>query len=387
MTNINAFIPERLVEAREARGMTITQLADLVGVSKAAVSQYEHGLHAPRPDTVEKLADRLNLPEHFFYRPAENGAPNAIFFRSFSSLTKRDRGRSARRLVWLQNLTRFLEEYIEFAPVKVPDLDIGPNPASASLDTIEEIAGEARRFYGLGNGPITNMTLLLENHGFLISHQEFEADVMDADSTVGQDGRPFITLNPRMAARQRFNLAHELGHIVMHRSIQPEPQNIKTLEEQAHRFASAFLLPARSYLTEFAVASLEVFKSLKLRWGVSIAAQLHRCQSLGAVSESRATLLWKKISRLGWRKLEPLDMELAATEKPKFLADSVRLLIDSGIMTKEQVRDAMALSGSDIVSLACLEEGFFDDGRKESPAMPRLKGDQRSKVIPFRKIS
>src|SRR5262249_5990128 len=144
-----------------------------------------------------------------------------------------------------------------------------------------------------------------------------EADTLDALSEwLEPEGIPFIVLNAdkESAVRSRFDLAHELGHLILHRSVTPDDLKKKPLfrqiEKQAFRFAGALLLPQRPFLADLHALSLDALRALKSKWKVAIAAMIHRLSDLGVLTEEQEKRFWINYARRGWRGREPLDDQL-----------------------------------------------------------------------------
>src|SRR5690349_8107394 len=116
------FEGSRLREAREARGLSAASLAEVVGISRQVISQYEHGQTAPTPDNLYLIAGTLNLPVAFFLQPPRALADRTVFFRSLAAATKGERAKAERRLDWLEDLVKYLETFVEFPAVAFPDL-------------------------------------------------------------------------------------------------------------------------------------------------------------------------------------------------------------------------------------------------------------------------
>src|SRR5689334_686467 len=140
-------------------------------------------------------------------------------------------------------------------------------------------------------------------------------DDVDAFST-WQDGRPFIFLadDKKCAVRSRFDAAHELGHMILHRHLTQDeiedPDTLNRIEHEANRFAAAFLLPAKTFISEIYSSNLKQFLDLKKRWKVAIGAMIYRCKDLGVFDERLHVNLRKQMSFQGWVRHEPLDDEI-----------------------------------------------------------------------------
>jgi Zn-dependent peptidase ImmA (M78 family)/DNA-binding XRE family transcriptional regulator len=388
----------RLVEAREARGFTATRIADLISVKKQSVSQWEHGQQTPHPDHLDRLSAVLNLPKSFFFRKRSPGRERIVFYRSLSSATKSARIRAERRYSWLRDIVTYLEGFFEFPKVSFPSFALPREVTDITDDSIEIIAGECREFWALGNDPVPDITLLLENSGGICSRMAFEADTLDSFSEWAlNESRPFFVLGSDKgnAFRSRMDAAHELGHIILHRHISKadfqSSAKFKRVEQQAFRFASAFLLPAEQFCSEIWAPTLDAFLALKPRWKVAVAAMLMRSQQLGIVEGEYARRLWMTLGRYGWKRKEPLDDE-EAVERPRLLRRSIEMLLTDGNLSAAQILAYLRLSPLDIEEIANLTQGTLSQERAQVIKLPKFIGrepvqefdlDDRSNVIPF----
>jgi len=324
------FDPNRLRVARQLKRLKRVELAESVGVSAAAISQYESGAAKPRPTTLAQLAMQLGMPVGFF---ATTGRDTPLldtsrgFFRSLRRTTQLDRDAALAEAAVLADLVAAIEQR-----VVLPDLDLPTDLAASSattLDEVEEIANEVRRRWGLDEAePVKNMVRELERHGVVVARLSLANDV-DAFSWPEPE-RPLVILGTDKGARDRSRLdaAHELAHLVMHYS-DPEAAN-QTMERQAYRFGAAFLLPADAFAEEFGGPRVDWAQlvTLKQRWHVSIQALLYRARDLELLSPSGYESAMKQMSRRGWRVQEP--GELGLPERPLLLKKAAELLEESG---------------------------------------------------------
>lgn len=315
-----SFTPERLRLIREAREMTQTALAEAAGIASSSVSQYEAGNTHPSPESLAKMSDALDVGEDFLKseRPPllSEESPH---FRKQSGLTRQ----SQRMLLAWGTLTAELisrlERYVTFPSWTAGDyrdeLDEGVDP--------ERIAEQVRRDLGLGFGPISNMVWLLEGVGAFcleIPTDIDDVDALDAFSTWSRDlSRPVVFLGSgkKSATRRRFDIAHELGHLLLHRNRAPSG---KGLEEEANTFAAGFLLPEDPFTAECPrrLVWSELIE-LKQRWKVSLAAIVRRAFELGIYSEATYRRGFSQLNRRGWRKNEPAEPEM---ERPGLIRDA-----------------------------------------------------------------
>jgi Zn-dependent peptidase ImmA (M78 family)/transcriptional regulator with XRE-family HTH domain len=357
----------RLREGREARGISATSLADLVGVTRQAVSLYETGGGTPRPEILQRISDVLNLPAAFFFRSVSEVDTGTIFYRSLSAATKTARTRAARRFQWLCELVEYLHEFVEFPKVNVPahPADTAATPLTDS--TIDDWAEQTRRFWGLGDGPISNVVWLLENNGVIVTRGALDADVLDAlSSRMPNAPAPcvFLGTDKGSSSRSRLDAAHELGHLVLHHSVSKaqfsHPVQHRRLEAQAFRFANAFLLPSSAFARDFYLPTLEALQALKAKWHVSIGAMIKRATDLDLMPSEQARRLWVSYVRRGWRTGEPLE-EIVPVEHPRLLRRSFEMLIEQGVESRAEIRARLPFSTADIEALAGLPHGYLED--------------------------
>lgn len=382
------FIGSRLAEAREARGLSAVALADLVGVTRQSVSAYEKGQQTPGPEVMTKMSKALNLPELFFINAVVPRKESAVFFRSMSRATVTQRTRARWRQKWMFEVTSYLSDFVEFPELKFPVFDVPSEPAALSNAAIEELAARTRRFWNLGDGPIANVLWLLENNGAIAARMDLGADELDGLSAWIGD-RPCILLNSeKPAVRSRFDAAHELAHLLLHRHLDParvaRPGEFKLIEQQAHRFAGAFLLPAPAFAADASPLGLDRLRVLKTKWKTSIAMMIHRAADLNFVSTDQARRLWMAYARRGWRRGEPYDDQWEA-ERPRLLERCARLVLAEAGQTPADLVTTVPLSDSDLEEIIGLQPGFFA-GRPSDPP-PKLKAggpNRMGDVVPFR---
>ena len=282
------------------------------------------------------------------------------------------------RYYWLNTVANYLQEFVSFPPVDFPHFDMPRNPKEISLEDIENLASEARKHWGLGEGPIGNVVSLLESNGAVVARGMTGEDNLDALSEWyerrGCYETPYVFLgaDKNNAFRSRYDAAHELGHLLLHRNVDKKYIDLvrtnELMEKQAYRFAGAFLLPASSFANDFYAGSLDAFRALKPKWKVSVQAMIYRSADLGFVNEEQARRLWINRTRRGWKFREPLDEDLPI-EEPRLLRRAFELLINEGVQSRAEISFALPYALSDIEELASLPSGFLE----EKPAPVNLK--------------
>jgi Zn-dependent peptidase ImmA (M78 family)/DNA-binding XRE family transcriptional regulator len=367
MKGVSGFIAKRLTEAREARGLRKTNLAELVQVSDSQISKYESNSQTPSPAILDRICSVLAMPiEYFFYeRPKNPDIESPIYYRSMSYATQQQRKAAEIKYLWLQDIYTYLWEFIDFPAVNLPDINPPNSPEKISDQDVEEAADYLRQFWGLSDGPIENLSRLVENNGIVLSFFDLGADGLDGFSQKNRD-RPHIIISTgkTSAVRIRFSLAHELGHLILHTKINPKTLNdsnkFKQMEQQAHRFASAFIFPQSSFCREITIPDLVTFRMRKPRWKLSIAAMIFRAKNLGLIDDDREKVLRRSYGAKKWSRTEPLDDQIEV-DYPELLRDAIELLINEGIKTRYEIINDLALPRQDIEKLLCLETDFLKD--------------------------
>lgn len=365
-------------------------------VSRQTISAYESGQQTPGPDLLERLAGILNFRTSFFMWPMPAmDRKGPTFYRSMASATKSARERASVPHEWLVDLRRYISRWIEIPKVDFPVFQLPSDLARLSDDMIEDYATKTRRHWGMGDGPIGNVSWLAENKGAIVARVGLDADKLDGQSE-WIDGRPHILLSADKcsAVRSRFDMAHEIGHIILHREVDRgivhRSAEHKLIEDQANTFASAFLLPQKTFTEEVHSPSLDQFRVLKERWMVSIGTMLMRAVHLGLVPEKRAEYLWISYSRKGWRKWEPMDDDLPI-EQPRLFRQALNAILNNRLQVRDDVLSEIPLGQGYLEELMSLQRGFFNLQEAEIITLPvrsdateaSNKSDTRGDVIEF----
>jgi Zn-dependent peptidase ImmA (M78 family)/DNA-binding XRE family transcriptional regulator len=337
------FIGERLRQSREAFGLTITALAELLGVTKQAVSQYEKGADSPREEVFGRICRLFHHEPHFFFRPPASLFPTTLFYRSLSAATKTARRKAETRHGWIRELVQYLGDYVDFPQVNFPADLSRLDPTSLSMAEVERSAGALRDYWKLGEGPITNLVRVMEANGAIIVRHPLDAETLDALSGWTEpECLPYVLLNSDKdcCVRSRLDLGHELGHLVLHKKITATVLNksemFQLIEEQAFRFGAALLLPEHPFLDDLYSISLDAMKVLKRKWKVSVAMMIERLKHLGVIDAEQHRRLRINYVARKWTRQEPFDAEIPL-EQPSVIPSSLKLLVNEGIQSVDQV--------------------------------------------------
>lgn len=320
---MNVFCGTNLRLARLFHGLSLTDLGERVEVSKQFLSKVESGAAGVSPVLEEALAERLDvLPEFFYHVDPMPISEDQCHFRSHLTTKVALRQVARARGEMLKRLVGILDEHVALPEYKVGEAD----PSSA--ESIESAAERFRALFELGRGPLSNVTRIAENAGSVVMKVQGLAPEIDAISFATR--RPLIALNDggRSACRERFGIAHELGHFLLHIGVLTGD---RLTETQANRFASALLMPRTAFAGECGMAKRGSrldwagLSQLKLRWGVSKAAILYRGRQLGQFTEDQYRAGYIGLSRHGEAVNESED-HLLTKEEPEVVAESLSVM-------------------------------------------------------------
>ena len=311
------FNPTRFTFARIRRGLKKTELAEKVMLTVRSITAYETGEFPPEPDRMKQIAAFLQFPVEFFYQDdeIEELDPDAVSFRAMTKMSATLKNVALGAGAIAVQLNAWLEKRFELPQPDLPDLgrDMGP----------EAVAETLRQYWGLGVQPIRNMVHLLELKGVRVFSLAIDAKEVDAFS-LWTDGTPYVFLNTlKSGEHSRFDAAHELGHLLMHRHGQPHGLEA---EKEANAFASAFLMPAKSVLASgLKFPTLDKLIKAKRHWSVSVAALNYRIHSLGLTTEWVNRSLCIQISQAGYRTQEPNGIMRETSQLLEKVFGSLRL--------------------------------------------------------------
>lgn len=308
------FQPHRLVFARKRRQWTQVDLARSIGVVARTIQRYECSEETPPLDQIERIAAKLEFPVEFFLE--EQGFPEipppSLSFRAYSKLKVRLRENAVAVAQMSVEIEAALSEQFELPLLDVPDL-------RESAATAADAARLLREEWALGSAPVPNMVHLLEGHGVRVF--SLAEDVADVDAfCFWFERRAFLVLNQlKSGERSRFDAAHELGHLCLHRHID---FGGKDVEREADAFAAEFLVPEKALSLQLPpVITLETIFKLKRFWKVSAMAMVRRLKDIGRLSDWVYRSMCMQLSRDGYRSHEKGGID---PETSSLLADMIQ---------------------------------------------------------------
>lgn len=383
--------PTRLTAAREFRGLTKLELAKRIGCTSMAISGYEKSTWRPGQEFLQAIAVALDFPVSWFLQDEINLVDSlAPTFRAQSRMTAGTRNRALRTWDFAALIAEKLRGEYNLPPVALPDL---------SEETPELAAHHLRDEWRLGNEPISNTVQLLESKGVMVFWTDIDSPSVDA-CCHWSDNYPIVLLNinERAGERLRFNIAHELGHLVLHREQSQstatlvEVESTETLneapteekkelsdaqirEQQANRFASAFLMPRVAWQQVSPLQPrLEAFEDLKPHWKVSIQAMIRRSYDLKLISQWQYESAMTRVSINGWRQSEPGELPVEQSRLHRMVFELTK---DSGVSLEEFAK-SLHLQPSVVESLMPIASQF-----KAKAGRPDLRVVPQGTVLKF----
>jgi Zn-dependent peptidase ImmA (M78 family)/DNA-binding XRE family transcriptional regulator len=325
------FEPKRLRLARTFLGIVQGELGETVGASRQFIHQLESGQRTPSSEMAAALGAALLVEPSFFFRlPTDDIPQDSCNFRSLASSRVRDLEQVISHGAVLKELLEVLEEELEFPTTNFPRVKV------TDVESVERAAERARVHWKLTTDqPITSTIRVAENAGAVVVKFPGVAPEIDALSVFGE--RPLIIRSSEKEnpTRLRFDIAHEIGHLVMHRD--EKLIEHEEMEKQAHRFASAFLLPRKAFLKEFPRGrrlDWQAIFAIKRNWNVSAQAILRRALDLQLIDAAQYRSGCIFISKQGFKRNEPY--EPSESEKPETLRTALITLQQSkGLLPKD----------------------------------------------------
>jgi Zn-dependent peptidase ImmA (M78 family)/transcriptional regulator with XRE-family HTH domain len=362
------FSGRRLTIARQIAGLRKNALAEHINKTPTAISAYENGTKRPAPATVAQLCLALGVePAFFLSGDGDRGGLPAPHFRSLRATPQITRDQAYAYGLLVNDIATVFSRHVEFPPCDVPDIPVAPD--CMDLTQPEKAARQVREFLRIPNGPVGHLVRLVENHGVLVVFCTLQAASVDAFS-FSEPTRPIMLLNPAKDDyyRQRYDVAHELGHLVMHSEAEPGD---RIVEDQANRFAAEFLMPAEE-ISEALPRKGDWRKLMVLKdeWRVSMQALLYRARQLGIMTASAYENAMTTLSARGWRRREPGPMP--AVESPSALPRGLELLLEGGYSTSDLVRECRVpveifeAATSRLPSKPKSDEGYANEERQRA---------------------
>jgi Zn-dependent peptidase ImmA (M78 family)/DNA-binding XRE family transcriptional regulator len=324
-------IGQRIKQARKANNMSLRSLAEKAEISAMAISKYERDLDMPSSGVLLRLAQALGVSIDFLFRPYTVSVRLQAYRKHAALGLKEQEAIQMRIQEWLE---RYLEVESFF-----PDERRAVKLPAYSIQALEQAEGAAfalRENWNLGLDPIENLTQLFEDQGIKVGlvsgFEHFDA------CTFMADGVPVIVSKAELSGdRQRFNLGHELGHLIL------DVEEGLDLESVCHRFVGAFLVPAQSVRFELGsrrtTLDMNELYMLKRKYGLSMQAWIFRVRDLGIISKNVHARLFQRFRTNGWHRQEPGDA--LPSEKPQRMERLIYRALAEDMISRSKAQELL----------------------------------------------
>ena len=390
----NRFNGNKLKEALQYRGLRMSDLARQTNLSKQSISQYCNDATEPSFPNISKIAFALGFPPEFFLnRDSISVETSNIYFRSQAAATKTTQISQRIKMEYVGRLYEVLLNYVDLPSLNIPIVQFegGNDPIDSDsvnvAGEIENIASFVRKEWSLGKGPITNLQYVLESHGIIVTGFRNVDDRIDAFSQKMKvnDNIYYVvalSLGKKPLERLRFDMGHELGHILFHDWDDPHEalskEEFNAQEKQANLFASALLLPKDAFYRDIAPYSteLEYYLELKKKWRVSMQAMIYRARQLDIISWNQYSYMMRQVSKRGWRTNEP--GYIPGKLNPTIFQASIDTLLEGEYLSKHDLRmsflkNGIYLNETELEDLMALKEGTLGIDESDKEIEPNTK--------------
>lgn len=319
--------------ARISRGLSQKELAIKLQVEQSTISKIEKGLSKIKEELLEKYCFSLDYPPSFFSENINILSPYLIYFRKRKVMSTLELDTIQCKLFINKHWVKKLLKSVDIKN-SVPFVDINKgNP--------KDIAKFIRNTWNIPRGRIDNLTHHIEKSGIVIlltdGNEKFDGEILP-----DEDGLPVICINKKLSGdRQRFTLAHELGHLVMHTDIYQD--DLVRAEKEANEFASEFLMPERDIYAHLQEKlTIQRLADLKSYWKVSMSSIIMRAYHLGVINKAKYTSMQVQLSQAGYRKKEP-DLGVLP-EQPQLVGKLISLHLNELGFSKQNLATMLSLS-------------------------------------------
>lgn len=325
--------------ARNSRGLSQKDLSIKLGIKQGTLSKIENEFLSIDEDLVENFSKVLDYPKSFFYQKKEVHLITGHYRKKITLSQKEVKKQQSKMTILEWHLEKMINS-IELPEPNLPKWD-------CNFDGSPEIcANYIREYWKIPRGKIENLTKFIENNGIVIIPMDLGK--LDGLSVFSQLGVPIIFVNKFMSGdRHRFNLAHELGHLIMH--FAQKIDDSRDIEEEAHLFASELLIPSREIKPHLSRVTIEKLAELKRYWKISMQSILVKSyKQLSVLTQNQYHYLWKQMSYLGYRKKEPVFIPV---EKAQLIREIIDLHLDDLEYSKSELSKLLNITEKEFEKL------------------------------------
>ncbi|GAA0378563.1 helix-turn-helix domain-containing protein [Bacillus horti] len=374
------FIGENLTNLRIMYGYSRKQLSELIGVTEQAVWQYENNHTSPKIQVINKLKQIFDVKNKYFYSNdiltrkmiPENIKVRNIAYRSKVVNVISKTQAEAKHLEFLDTFVNYLTAKVSYPTMKITQLrdeviQYLDSSEDSRLIQINKVAELARKRLGFRKDTNEDLMFLVEKSGVFVFEKAIGEEI-DAYSLWTCQERPYIILGnmKRSAFRRNFDIAHELGHILLHYHIDftsLDRKEHKTIENEANSFAGIFLLPENEFVIDmkniFHTTNPDAYMDLKKKWNTSLQVLGYRAANLGIIEAKNHRNFYAALHRKGYLKKEPLD-ELTPLQRPMKVKSIIDLVSKNGLIDlRQMIEDDWKVGVSFFHYLTGIDSNFF----------------------------
>lgn len=355
------FKGENLANLRMMHGLSRKQLAELLEVTEQAVWQYENNYTSPKLQTINALKTTFHVKTKYFYTEDILNKKNVprnikimhIAYRSKILHTMSKTRAEAKHMEYLDRFVDDLTASIRYPTMKIIQLRDKVihylNTTEDCRETqIENVATLAREWIGFNNDTNDNLMFLVEKSGVFIFEKAMGEEV-DAYSLWTELDRPYIVLGnlKRSAVRRNFDIAHELGHLLLHYRVEfanLDRKDHSIIEKEANTFAGAFLVPDDAFKSDMRtiqrLTNPDAYIDLKEKWSVSIQVLGYRAANLSIMDPRQHRNFYAALHRKGYLKQEPLD-EVIQIQKPMKVKSIIDFVSNKGLVDMQYLLEKL----------------------------------------------
>lgn len=384
------FYGEKLQSVRELNGLSRKELAHKLDISEQAVWQYENQYTVPKFEVVNELKKIFGVKPQFFYKKSFIKKVSDIEKIAYRADDRESRKKAKMETTFIDFVDCLISEF-EYT-VAIPDGTIH----SLSIETekmfnrwvngtdkeelLEKVACYAREVLKVDDNK--DLLYKLEISGIFVLEKNMGMDI-DVYSTWTNGNRPFIVLGneKKSAVRRNFDLAHELGHLLLHKKIDMDglsKEEHKEIEREANKFAGYFLLPREDFLRDFSKikkkSNPKSYIEMKEKYKVSIVALGYTAYQRGYTSFQENRYFFATISREKFKEKEPLDDDIPVVRPGKIRA-LFNMVLGNKLIILADFLDLYSIETDFLESLFGMEADFFN------PYLDDMRDDYYQKKV------
>lgn len=375
------FVGENLTNLRIMHGYSRKQLSDLIGVTEQAVWQYENNYTSPKMEIVNQLKRIFNVKSKYFYTKdilnrsmiPENVQVMNIAYRSKVMNVISKTQAEAKHIEYLDTFINNLTTRVKYPSMKIIKLrdeviEYLNTSNDDRLTQINKVAELARKRLDFRKDTNEDLMFLIEKSGIFVFEKAIGEEI-DAYSLWTQNERPYIILGnmKRSAVRRNFDIAHELGHLLLHYRLEftsLDRKEHKIIENEANTFAGTFLLPEDEFVSDMKniqhITNPDAYIDLKRKWNTSLQVLGYRAANLEIIDSKSHRNFYAALHRKGYLKTEPLD-ELIPLQKPMKIKSIIDLVSKKGLVDIHQmIENDWKVDISFFYRMTGIDSAFFE---------------------------